>query len=166
MCVCVCVYIYIYSHPQTDFHCITTLQCGYTRRMLEAGIPHQLVNYKVLSNSGSISLFTFYTLPDTRVLNLFEELCIMQAAAIISFARVLNPHGGAYIYVILLQFLELAGIICGSHQQIWEFFSYQNMVRVTFPTCCTFLITIELIQLFSILLCYHQFDCSALKSLY
>ena len=42
-------------------------------------------------------MFTFYTLPDTRVLNSFEELCIMRAEAENSFARVLNPHGGAYI---------------------------------------------------------------------
>ena len=38
-------------------------------------------------------------LPDTRVLNLFKELCIMRAAAENSFGRVLNPHGGAYIYI-------------------------------------------------------------------
>ena len=41
-------------------------------------------------------MFTFYTLPDTRVLNSFEELCIMRAAAVNSFARMLNPHGGVY----------------------------------------------------------------------
>ena len=39
----------------------------------------------------------FYTLSATRVLNSFEELCIMRAAAENSFTRVLNPHGGAYI---------------------------------------------------------------------
>ena len=47
------------------------------------------------------TLFTFYTLLDTRVLNYFEDLCIMQAAAENSFARVLNPHGGAYIYIYI-----------------------------------------------------------------
>ena len=30
-------------------------------------------------------------LPDTRVLNSLEELCIMPVAAINSFAKVLNP---------------------------------------------------------------------------
>ena len=40
-------------------------------------------------------MFTFYTLPDTRVHNSFKELCIMRAAA---FTRVLKPYGGAYIY--------------------------------------------------------------------
>ena len=39
----------------------------------------------------------FYTLTANRVLNSFEELCIMRAAAENSFTRVLNPHGGAYI---------------------------------------------------------------------
>ena len=41
----------------------------------------------------------FNTLSATRVLNSFEELCITLAAAGNSFARELNPHGGAYIYV-------------------------------------------------------------------
>ena len=45
----------------------------------------------------AIVLFTFYTLPDTRVLNSFKELWIMKVAAVNSFARVLNHHGGAYI---------------------------------------------------------------------
>ena len=55
----------------------------------------KLENYKVLSSS--VRLFTFYTLPDIRVLNSFEELCIMRAAAKDSFTRVFNPHGGACI---------------------------------------------------------------------
>ena len=38
-----------------------------------------------------------FALPDTRVLNSFKELCIMRVAAINSFARVLNPCGGAYV---------------------------------------------------------------------
>ena len=41
--------------------------------------------------------FHFYTLSVTRVPNSFEELCIIWTAAENSFARVLNPHGGAYI---------------------------------------------------------------------
>ena len=39
----------------------------------------------------------FYILSPTRMLNSFEELCLMPAAVENSFARVLNPHGGAYI---------------------------------------------------------------------
>ena len=60
-----------------------------------------LGNYKVLSSNSSVRLFTFYTLPDSRVLNSFEELCIMRTAAVNSFARVLNPHGGVYIYIYI-----------------------------------------------------------------
>ena len=52
---------------------------------------------KELLCSNSVRLFIFYTLPDTRVLHSFEELCIMRASAENSFARVLNPYGGAYI---------------------------------------------------------------------
>ena len=33
------------------------------------------------------------------MLNSFEELCIMLAAADNSFAREFNPHGGAYIVI-------------------------------------------------------------------
>ena len=33
------------------------------------------------------------------MLNSFQELCIMRVAAVNTFARVLNPNGGAYIYV-------------------------------------------------------------------
>ena len=59
MCVCVYIYIYIYiySQPRTDyiyiyiyiqsatdrlFHCITTLQCGQTCKMLQAKIETYL----------------------------------------------------------------------------------------------------------------------------
>ena len=45
--------------------------------------------------------YIFYTLSATRVLNSFEELCITLAAAGNSFARALNPHGGAYIYIYI-----------------------------------------------------------------
>ena len=41
-------------------------------------------------------VYIFYTLSATRVLNSFEELCITLAATGNSFARELNPHGGAY----------------------------------------------------------------------
>ena len=35
------------------------------------------------------------------MLNSFEELCIMRVAAVYSLARVLNLHGGAYIYIYM-----------------------------------------------------------------
>ena len=43
-------------------------------------------------------------LPDTKVLNSFEEICIMRVAALNSFARVLNPRDiylslSLYIYI-------------------------------------------------------------------
>ena len=56
-----------------------------------------IIKYYCCNSRSSVRLFTFYTLPDTRMLNSFEEFCIMRAAAANSFARILNPHGGAYI---------------------------------------------------------------------
>ena len=64
------------------------------RPLGQQAYPVGLGNYKVLCNSNSnsssssrssssrsssssVRLFPFYTLPDTRVLNSFEELCIM-----------------------------------------------------------------------------------------
>ena len=113
------IYIYIYCHPQTDCVVVSQLfsvarHVGYLKlgskpaqlyvrlsiRLLGQQAYHVwLGNYKVLWSKGSISvhLVTFYTLPDTRVFNSFEELCIMQAAAENSFPRVLNPHGEAYL---------------------------------------------------------------------
>ena len=44
-------------------------------------------------------VYIFDTLSATRVLNSFEELCITLAADGNSFARELNPHGGAYIVI-------------------------------------------------------------------
>ena len=38
MCVCVCVCVCVLSSTDRLFHCITTLSCGYTRWMLQAGI--------------------------------------------------------------------------------------------------------------------------------
>ena len=52
----------------------------------------------VATAAASVCLYS-YTLSATRVLNSFEELCIMRAAAENSFPRVLNPHGGASVFV-------------------------------------------------------------------
>ena len=57
-------------------------------------------------------MFTFYILPDTRVLNSFEELCIMQAAAENSFASVLNPYEGAYIYIYIYIYMCVCVCVC------------------------------------------------------
>ena len=58
-------------------------------------------NFKVFLFLAAAAAFVyiFYTLSATRVLNSFEELCITLAAAGNSFARELNPHGGAYIVI-------------------------------------------------------------------
>ena len=115
-------YIYIdYCHPQTDYFVLSELfsVARHVGRSKPGSKPIQIyvrLNLRprdrqadslakgilryLFSNSSSSSscLCTFfYTLSATRVINSFEELCIMQAAADNSFARVLNPHGGAYI---------------------------------------------------------------------
>ena len=57
-----------------------------------------------LETAAAAFVYIFFnTLSATRVLNSFEELCITRAAADNSFARELNPHGGAYIYIYIYQ---------------------------------------------------------------
>ena len=53
----------------------------------------------ILATAAAAAAFVyiFYTLSATRVLNSYEELCITLGAADNSFARVLNPHGGAFV---------------------------------------------------------------------
>ena len=122
------LYIYIYIYTVIHRHCFVVSQLFsvarhvgrsklgskpaqiYVRLSIRLGqqtrptsVPRQSGNYKVLSSysSSCVRLFAFYTLPDTRVLNSFEELCIMRAAAVNSFVRVLNLHGGAHIYIYI-----------------------------------------------------------------
>ena len=112
------IYIYIYCHPQTDCFLVSQLfivakhvrrfKLGskpvqlYVRLSIrplgQKSVPRWLRNYKVLCNNSihSVRLFTFYTLPETRVLNSIEELCIMQPTTENSFTRLLNLPGGAY----------------------------------------------------------------------
>ena len=52
----------------------------------------EFLRYYVVT-AAAVCLY-FHTLSATRVLNSFEELCIMRAAAENSFTRVLNPRGG------------------------------------------------------------------------
>ena len=59
-----------------------------------------ILRYFILATAAAAFVYIFYTLSATRVLNSYEELCITLGAADDSFARVLNPHGGAYIYII------------------------------------------------------------------
>ena len=51
-----------------------------------------------LATAAAAFVYIFHTLSATRLLNSYEELCITLGAADNSFARVLNPHGGAYVY--------------------------------------------------------------------
>ena len=102
-------YIYIYCHPQTDCFVVSQLfsVARHVGRSKLGSKPAKLYvrlsigplgqqvclgNYKVLCSniSSCVRLFTSYTLPYTRVLNSFEELCIMRAAAENSFAKVLT----------------------------------------------------------------------------
>ena len=55
------------------------------------------VSQEIIMYEEAAFVCLHYTLPDTRVLNSFEELCIMWAAGVNSSARVLNPHWRAYI---------------------------------------------------------------------
>ena len=48
--------------------------------------------YYVATAAAAFVCLHFYTLPDTRVLSSFEELCIMRVAAENSITRALNPH--------------------------------------------------------------------------
>ena len=72
-----------------------------------------ILRYCVATESVASVCLHFYTLSATRVLNSFEELCIMRAAAENSFARVLNPHGGAYILSTDRLFRSVRTLQCG-----------------------------------------------------
>ena len=108
------LYIYIYivvswsvyghTHKHTHTHTHTILHLSqlstlhiYTHTYLHIHLRTNSPKVHGIIHFDRVRLFTFYTLPDTRVLNSFEELCIMRAAAVNSFVRVLNPHGRAYI---------------------------------------------------------------------
>ena len=124
------MYFYIHCHPQTHcfvvsrlFRVVRHVGCSklgskpaqfYVRlsiRPLGQQAYHVVqVNYKVsCSNSNSVCLFTFSTLPDTRVLNSFKELCFMRAAAETSFARV---YIYIYIYVCVCVCLSVCLSVC------------------------------------------------------
>ena len=99
VCMCVYIYIYIYSHPQTDCFVLSELfsvvrHAGrskpeskpvqlYDRLRLQTTRPQAdyvgngIFRYFIFSKQQQQPLFTFFhTLPATRELNSFEELCI------------------------------------------------------------------------------------------
>ena len=108
------IYIYIYCHSHTDCFVLSELfsVARHAGRSKPGSKPIQLYvrlslrplgqqadhvgqgNFKgiyVATAAASVCLHV-YTLSATRVLNSFEELCIMRAAADNSFTRVLNPY--------------------------------------------------------------------------
>ena len=114
------IYIYIYFHPQTDCFVLSELfrvsrHVGHSKpgskpiqlyvrlslTLLGQQAYHvwlrDFLRYYIVT--AAAVFLHFYTLSATRVLNSFEELCILRAAAENSFTRVLNPHGGASVYV-------------------------------------------------------------------
>ena len=108
------IYIYIYCHPQIDYFVVSQLfnvvrhaRCFklglklvqiYARLSIlplcHFGNKPQLGNLK---HFVSTFICLHFPLLDTVVLNSLEELCITRAAAVNSFARVLNPGREAYI---------------------------------------------------------------------
>ena len=103
------IYICIYCYPHTDCFVVSqlfsvTIHVGclklgskpaqlYVRLSLRPlGQQAYHVWLRYLRRNSSSRSFTFYTLSATRVLNSFEELCIMRAAAENFFTGVLNPH--------------------------------------------------------------------------
>ena len=65
-----------------------------------------IIRYYVATAAASVYLH-FYSLSTTRVLNSFKVLCIMRAAAGISFARVLNPHMPVWVQSCIFRYSVL-----------------------------------------------------------
>ena len=108
-----CVSIHI-AHPQTDCFVLSELfsvtryvgrlksRSNFTSDLISdrtannrTSLAKGIIKYYLAVEAASVCLH-FDTLSASRVLNSFEELRIMRAATENSFARVLNPHGGAY----------------------------------------------------------------------
>ena len=129
------IYIYIYIYIVRYIYIFTLIDCfvvlqlfsvaRHIRRFKMRSKPAQiyvrlrimsirrLVTYIIL---GIITHYIlafvclYFALPDTRVLNSFEELCIMRMAAINSFVRVLNTPPGWGVYIVIHRFVsELFG---------------------------------------------------------
>ena len=117
--------MYIHCHPQTDCFVVSQLFSvdRHAGRFKQGSKPSQLnVRLSILPLSQqmtyiSLGVLTHYVLafacfhfalPDTRVLNSLEELCIMWMAAVNSFTRVLNPlEGSGFSLFVFFVFLFL-----------------------------------------------------------
>ena len=153
------IYIYIYSHSPTDCFIVSQifgvakhvgyLKLGskptqlYVRRSI-IPLSHQAnhVSLGIMSLCSRFSLFTFFALPDTKVLNSFEELCIMQVAAGNSFPRVLKPPWGSVYIVTHIQAVSLYHIyICGQTYRTLE--AYFTRVQ----SACVYIYTYTMYEL-------------------
>ena len=89
------VYTFCMWQPTSwEFYCLIP-KSPHSHTAQPISEPRQRGNYKTLCSS--YRFVYIFALPDTRVLNPFEELCYMQLAAVNSYARVLNLREGAYI---------------------------------------------------------------------
>ena len=135
-----------------------TLDCVSTKRTtLAKGILRYFYFQK--QQQQQQPLFTsVYTLSATSAPNSFEELCITQAEAGNSFARELNPHGGAYIYILREterqreRDREIIRYLYISHNMILKspiknkilYFSFHPALLACFWTFSTFIINFDL----------------------
>ena len=129
MCVCVCVFdIYIVIHTQ-----IVSLYHNSSRhvgRLKLGSKPNQLyVRLSILPLSQQVTYVSsaiimhyvvafvclHFALPDSRVFNSLEGLCITRVAAVNSFARSLNPRG-VYIYIYI--YIYIFGLYIYRHYHV------------------------------------------------
>ena len=93
-----------YSHQRTD--CFIVSQLFSVARHAQIYLRLSITRLSQQANNVKSGIIRHYvhifSLPDTKVFNSFEEFCIMRVAAINSFARVLKPRGGAYIWQVLI----------------------------------------------------------------
>ena len=109
------IYVYIHRHQQTDCFVVSQLisvarhagrfKLGLKPTQLYVRLSIVLLIHKSTNVSSGIIrhyivafVCLHFALLDTRVLNSYEDLCIIRVAAVNSFARVLNPRVGEPIY--------------------------------------------------------------------
>ena len=107
-------YICIYYHPQAYCFVVSKLfnvvrHVGHLKlgskptqlyvrdRIIPLSQQANHVSSGIIRHYAVLSFVYAFALPDTRVLNLFEKLCIMRMTAVNSFSIVLNPRWGVYI---------------------------------------------------------------------
>ena len=122
------IYVYIYIYIYIVFHRKTSVLSQLVNVARHAGLfkmgsklaklyvrlsiltLRQLVTYVssgIITQYLSAFFCLHFVLPDTRVLNSLEELCITRVAAVNSFAWVLNPPSGVFFFPFLIKFQSL-----------------------------------------------------------